>query len=241
MISNCLKAQTAISYLPLIVLSLFFSFNAVANSQLTQQNSPSSHQESAQIEPTLEAQERHTRPLLNSDNKLPLVAIKVGVDLSGMEGSVNQAAESITEMASALTALAENPELDIEQQKQILAIIGRIDQLAQGFNTSINRLPDAVKQSSKPIVTASENMLSDIKFAVILMLVLILLVIIIVLIAIYYSVLLPTKQILVDTTGKLSDMATAMESTAHIIEASNQHHQQILASIERHQEQFSAK
>ncbi|WP_076416594.1 hypothetical protein [Shewanella sp. UCD-KL12] len=175
------------------------------------------------------------------DNKLPLIAIEVGVDLSGMEGSVNQAAESITEMANALTTLAENPQLDAEQQQNILAIIGRIDTLAQGFNTSLNKLPDAVKQSSKPIVTASENMLSDLKLAVILVFVLLLLLIIIVLIAIYYSVLQPTKQILVETTGKLSHMATAMESTAHIIEASNEHHQKILESIERHQEQFSAK
>lgn len=175
------------------------------------------------------------------DNRSPLIAIEVGVDLSGMEGSVNQAADSISEMANSLKALAENPELDIEQQQKILQIIERIDQLAQGFNTSLNKLPDAVKQSSRPIVTASEEMLTDIKLAVILVLVLILLLIIIVLIAVYYSVLLPTKQILVETTGKLSHMATAMESTAHIIEASNEHHQKILESIERHQEQFSAK
>lgn len=165
----------------------------------------------------------------------PLIAVKVGIDLSGMETSVNQAADSITEMANSLKALAENPEMDPEQQKKVLDIIARADQLALGFNASLNKLPNVIKQSSAPIVAAGESTLRDIKMTILLVLGLTLLIVIIALIAIFYTVLLPAKQILVETTSKLNHMASAMETTAHIIETSNQHHQQILASIERHQ------
>ncbi|WP_305815729.1 hypothetical protein [Photobacterium leiognathi] len=165
-----------------------------------------------------------------NDNKA-LVAFNVGVDLSGIEQPANIAAQSIEKMAASLQTMAKHPNLTPEQQTAI------IDTLAQTFNQSVAALPKTVAQTSTPIITASKSIMSDIKLYTILFFALIIILIVLALIAIYYFVLAPIKNILLETTGKLNHMADALETTANLVHESNQFHREILHSIHHYEKQ----
>lgn len=171
----------------------------------------------------------------NSDKAL--ITFNVGVDLSGIEQPATIAAESIEKMASSLQTMAEHPNLTPSQQQTVIETFQQIDTLAKTFNQSVAALPQAVAKTSQPIVTASKSMMNDIKLYTILFFILILLLLILVLIAIYYLMLAPVKNILIETTGKLNHMADALETTANLVHESNQFHHEILKSIHHYEEQ----
>ncbi|WP_434143938.1 hypothetical protein [Photobacterium leiognathi] len=171
-----------------------------------------------------------------NDNKA-LVAFNVGVDFSGIEQPANIAAQSIEKMATSLQTMAKHPNLTPEQQAAIIDTFKHIDTLAQTFNQSVAALPKAVAQTSTPIITASKSIMSDIKLYTILFFALIIILIVLALIAIYYFVLAPVKNILLETTGKLNHMADALETTANLVHESNKFHREILHSIHHYEKQ----
>ena len=166
-------------------------------------------------------------------NDQALLDIKVGIELGKLEQSAANIDQSIALASQALQEMAKNPNMSEQQQSKVIAIFERIDGLALRFQTSIEELPTVINQSTPPITEAVNQLFSNIQLTIILVLVAIVLVLICALIAIYYWILKPTSLMLLKTTSKIDNMATALQTTAIIVEKSTEQQLLILNRSEK--------
>ena len=166
-------------------------------------------------------------------NKQALIEIKVGVELSKFEQSAQEIAIAIEQGSIALQEMAKNPSLNHDQQQKITQTFQSIDQLAMTFQQSIKDLPAQVKSATPPIKAAMNDLFSNIQLAIILVLVALIIVLVVALIAIYYWILKPTSTMLIKTTSKLDEMASALQTTAIIVEKSSDQQVKILQENQR--------
>jgi len=158
--------------------------------------------------------------------KQPMLAINVGIELGQLEQSALNIEESIQLASQALQEAAKDPNISVEQQQKIIATFERIDLLTESLQTTIKQIPEVINQSAPPITSAIDNLFSNIQLTVIIVLISLLLIILIALIVIYYWLLKPTSFMLLNTTAKIDNMATALQTTADIVEKSTE--QQLL-------------
>ena len=165
--------------------------------------------------------------------KAALLDIKVGIELGRLEQSVANIDQSISLASEALQEMAKNPNMSEQQQDKVIAIFEHIDGLALRFQSSIEELPTVINQSTPPITEAANQLFSNIQLTIILALIAIVLVLICALIAIYYWILKPTSLMLLKTTSKIDDMATALQTTAIIVEKNTEQQLLILNSNQK--------
>ncbi|MCE2570246.1 hypothetical protein [Motilimonas eburnea] len=165
-----------------------------------------------------------------------LVTINVGVDLTGLEAPAVKASDALIVLSESITQLSQGEHLTDAEQQQIQKMAEQVAQLSSTLNTTVQQIPQVIEQASQPVVESSQTLLNDIKWVVILVLVALLVVLVLVLIAVYYTVLQPSRQLLVDTTEQFNKLATAMENTAKSVELSGQYHQGILAHLQQVQQ-----
>jgi hypothetical protein len=163
---------------------------------------------------------------IENTNEQALVDIKVGVELTKLEASATSIDHSIKLAAQALQEMASHPNMDKEQQAKIIATLAHIDKLSATFQETIKEIPTVITQSTPPVLAAIDNLFSNVQLTIILVLVAIVLLLIIALIAIYYWVLKPTTTMILKTTSKVDNLATALQTTAKIVEKNVQ--QQLL-------------
>ena len=160
------------------------------------------------------------------DQGQALVDIKVGIELTKIEQSVENIDQSIKQASKALQEMAKHPNIGPEQQLQITNTFKQLDNLALTFQRSIEQLPTAIKKSTPPISSAIDKLFSNVQLAILLVLIAIVVIIIFTLLAIYFWILKPTGEMLLKTTAKVDNMATALQTTAEIVDKTTQ--QQLL-------------
>lgn len=146
------------------------------------------------------------------------VDIKVGIELHKLEQSAANIDQSIALASQALQKMAKNPNITTEQQQRIIDTFEHINELSESLQATFLEIPTIIKQSAPPVSSAIDNLFSHIQLTIMISLVSLLLIIIGALIAIYYWVLKPTRQMLLKTTAKVENMATALQITATIVE-----------------------
>ncbi|MCP4320492.1 MAG: hypothetical protein GY787_01260, partial [Alteromonadales bacterium] len=142
--------------------------------------------------------------------------------LTKIEQSMASIDQSIQQASQALQEMTKHPNISPQQQIKIIQTFEQLNQLAITFETGIKEMPTAIKQSTSPISAAIDNLFSNIQLALLLVLIAIVLIIICALIAIYYLILKPSSEMLLKITDKVSNMATALQTTAKIIDKTTQ-------------------
>lgn len=166
-------------------------------------------------------------------NPQGLVTINVGVDLTGLEAPAVKASEALIVLSKSITQLSQGEHLSEAEQQQIKLMAEQVAQLSSTLDTTVKQIPQVLEQASQPVVASSQTLLNDIKWVVIGVLIALLVVLVALLVAVYYTVLQPSRHLLVDTTEQFNKLAAAMESTAKSVELSGQYHQSILQHLQR--------
>lgn len=160
-----------------------------------------------------------------------LVDIKVGIELTKIEQSIANIDQSIQMASQALQEMAKHPNISPEQQIKITQTFEQLNQLAVTFEAGIKEMPTVIRQSTPPISAAIDNLFSNVQLAILIVLIAIISIVICVLLAIYYWILKPTSIMLLKTTAKVDNMATALQSTAKIVEKNTEQQLLILNAI----------
>ena len=161
-----------------------------------------------------------------------LVAINVGVDLSGLEHSAQQISQSIETLSQTLQQAVTDPDLDPQQKQNMQESFTQLSQLAVTFQQSLQQLPHLVKQTTPPIINAASDFLAQTQLVILITLIAIILLLVAALWAVYYFIIKPTHKMLVVTTSKLDNMATAMANSTYLLESTQQQQDAILQRIE---------
>ena len=161
-------------------------------------------------------------------NEEALVNIKIGVELASLEQSAKDIANAIEEGSLALQKMSVHPNLSQEQQENIAKAFQSIDRLAVTFQESVKTLPKQISAATPPIENAMNNLFSNIQLAIIIAIICLIILLVAAFIAIYYWILKPTSTMLIKTTSKLDNMASALQITANIVEKSSDQQIKIL-------------
>ncbi|MFO6423565.1 hypothetical protein [Motilimonas sp. KMU-193] len=172
-------------------------------------------------------------PAQDTASKQGLVTVNVGVDLTGLEAPAVQASQALVVLSESITQLSQGEHLSEAEQQQVKLMAEQVAQLSSTLDNTVKQLPQVIEQASQPVVASTQTILNDIKWIVIAVLIVVLLVLVALLIAVYYSVLQPTRRLLVDTTEQFNILASAMEQTAKSVELSGQYHQAILQQLQQ--------
>ena len=155
-----------------------------------------------------------------------LVDIQIGIELSKLEQSAENIDLSIKRASLALQEMAKNPNISAQQQAQIIDTFGHIDKLSTTFQETIKEIPTTISKSTPPFLSAIDKLFSNIQLTIILVLIVLLLILVCALIAVYFWVLKPTSIMILETTSKVDAMASALQTTAEIVDKTTQ--QQLL-------------
>lgn len=162
-----------------------------------------------------------------------LLDIKVGIELSKFEQSAANIDQSIALASKALQDMAKNPNMNEQQQAQVITIFEHIDELALRFQDSIEALPGVIHQSTPPITIAIDNLFSNIQLTIIIVLFSLLLLIIAAFIVVYYWLLKPTSLMLLKTTAQVDKLASTLQDTAKIVDKNAEQQLLILNAFPR--------
>ncbi|MFT7624470.1 MAG: hypothetical protein ACI9WU_003658 [Myxococcota bacterium] len=150
------------------------------------------------------------------------VTINVGVELHAIERSANEVSRSLSKLAGSVGKLATSPSLSAEQKTELLAVIARVDTLSDRVATAIDRIPDAVEKSRKPLTSIATELASDVRTTVFVTLGLALLVTLGALAAAYLLILKPSRRLVFDSTQRIVGLFEALERTAKLVEKTNE-------------------
>jgi hypothetical protein len=158
---------------------------------------------------------------VDENKQSSFVDLKVGIELTRLEESAQSMAVSMDEASKALQALASQPDFTEQQKEQISKTFKKVELLAHSFQQSVDKLPEAVSQSTPPIMNAINSLFSHIQVTIIIALISLILLLVAALIAVYYWVIKPFSKLLTQTTRRIDDMAIALKVTAEIVDKSS--------------------
>jgi len=165
--------------------------------------------------------------------KMADIVMNVGIEINGLEAAAVQAAEGLKLIGESLRDIANHPEISPERQKLLEQSLNRINQLSQSLTVSIEQLPTTVDKSMAPVVKVSNQLSDKIKKIIIIASIALILIILIALIAVYYLVLAPSTQAVIQTTKLLGELADTLESTANIVEAASERNLLVMEEIQK--------
>jgi len=172
-----------------------------------------------------------------ADAQNPYVTMNIGVEIDGLEQAAEQAAQGLILIGQALQELADDPDLSAERQEKISHAIIRVGELSQSMASSLDHLPDTVEQGMKPVVSATNELSSQIKRIVIITAIALMLVILAAMAAVYHFVLAPGTRSLIKTANLLDELANALKTTAQIVEVTSQQNLQVMEQVQKVQQQ----
>ena len=170
---------------------------------------------------------------LEIQTKTPDIVMSVGIEINGLEAAAEQAAEGLKLIGESLRDIADHPEISPERQKLLEQSLNRINQLSQSLTVSIEQLPTTVEKSMAPVINVSNQLSGKIKKTIIIASIALILIILIALVAVYYFVLAPSTQAVIQTTRLLGELADTLESTANIVETSSERNLQVMEEIQK--------
>lgn len=174
---------------------------------------------------------------VESNAHTPYISMNIGVEISGLETAAEQAAEGLKLMGESLQKLADKPEMNPENRKQIVQVLNRVDQLGESLAGAVDRLPDTVEKSMVPVVNASHTLSAQIRQTVIIAFVALILIVLAALVAAYYFVLAPGTRSVIKTAELLDELANTLKTTAEIVEISSVRNVRVLEAVQKVQDQ----
>lgn len=167
---------------------------------------------------------------IENNNEQALIDINIGVELTQFETSAKNIEHAIEQASLALKKMANHPNMNAQQQAKMVETFTQLNTLSTTLQTTIKDIPTAITQLTPPILSALDNLFSNIQLTIILVLISIVLILLFALIALYYWIIKPTGSMLQKTTSKLDNMAVALQKTARIVEKSTDQQLLILKS-----------
>jgi len=135
-------------------------------------------------------------------------------------------------LSQTLQQAVTDPNLGPQQKQNMQESFAQLNQLAVTFQQSLQQLPILVKQTTPPIINAASDFLAQTQLIILITLIAIILLLVAALWAVYYFIIKPTQKMLVVTSSKLDNMATAMANSAYLLESTQQQQDAILQRIE---------
>jgi hypothetical protein len=160
------------------------------------------------------------------------VTLNIGVEITGLGKAAADAAQGLNLIGESLHELANDPELSDEHQEQINLTLRRVDKLGQSLTLMVDQFPTTVEQSMVPVVNAANELSAQARKIVIITGIVIILIIFAALAAVYYFVLAPGTRSVVKTANLLDELATALKTTAEIVEVSSERNAQVMEEIQ---------
>lgn len=156
------------------------------------------------------------------DNKY--ITVNVGVDINGIERAAENLKLASSELSGAIRQLAENPELQPEQQHHLNTILQQLTNISQTFNDSIKLLPESIAATKEPITETTLAIKTEIRSLLITTAAILFALFAAAVFTIFWLVIRPSKRILLDTSSNFAQIATALEKTAALVEKTNKHY-----------------
>jgi len=151
----------------------------------------------------------------------PLIQVNVSVEMDAISESLRSTSESIDDISESFRLITESGQLDPDQQQHLLRIMENLDLLLETTSDSVDALPELVQQARDVLVAESDEVLGDLKFWSVTIIVALFTVLILAIVGLYFFVLRPLQQKILDATANISKMAEAMENTSKSLETSN--------------------
>ncbi|USD66808.1 hypothetical protein [Vibrio sp. SCSIO 43136] len=162
-----------------------------------------------------------------------LVNFNVTLELDGIERAIGQTSQSLDAVADGLKSVGENAHLTTEQQKLLEDTVQNINQLVRVSQDSMQALPQTIEQSAQTINQTSQDFLESLELKIIIIMVAALLVILMAIVGIYWLVLRPMQNGIVNVTGNLSSMANAIKTTSQSLEKCAENQQLIQRQLDK--------
>lgn len=162
------------------------------------------------------------------------LTVNVGVEMHAIERSAAEVARSLDQLAGSVAKLAESPSLSEEDKTELLAVIARVDTLSDRVVRAIDRLPDAVEESRKPLTEIASELATKVRLTVIIVLVLLLLVILGALWGVYTFVLKPSGAMVAAAAGRIIGLTDSLERAAELVAQTNVAQVELTRTLEAH-------
>ncbi|RKF18746.1 hypothetical protein DBZ36_10135 [Alginatibacterium sediminis] len=168
----------------------------------------------------------------STETNKPQINLQLNLEVVGIDKAAQQAAQALTNIATSMEMLANDPELSVEEQAQLDKTFLAIEQLSTQLNASLQQVPKTLEQSAKPIVSLADNLSQKIQLWVIIILVALVLIIIASILAIYFGVLAPTSRSIITVTSHVNQLASSLKITAELVEKTTQQNQVLLERLD---------
>jgi|GEM_PF-5323610 len=151
----------------------------------------------------------------------PYVSVQIGLELQSLDSAAREVAGSVDELAAAMQSLTTSPSLTEEQKAEVLAVLGRVDQLSERVTVAVERLPAAVKESRDPLASIVDDLARDVRLTVVLVLLALLVVVVLVLLAVYVFTIRPAGSSLTELVKRLTSLAKSVEVSIDLLGQTN--------------------
>lgn len=162
------------------------------------------------------------------DQPRPLIQVNVSFEMEAINAALQSTSQSVGEISESFRILAEEGNLDSEQQEHLAQIMINLDHVVGTTRDSVDSLPSLIENSRKTLLTRGAVLLDDIKFWTVTLLILLGVVLAVAIACFYYFVLKPLQGSILAVTRNISEMAKAMENTSRSLEVSTQTQRELL-------------
>jgi len=160
------------------------------------------------------------------------IQVNVGLDLQGVEQSLNDTNKSLDSLAASLHLMATNAELTPEQQQSIETTVESVNHLIDISAASIEGLPSAFADSKQIVAQKTQHFLDDLTYKILLIVGVTIAILIAAILGVYWLTLRPMLSTIFGATRNISDMAKALQVTAQAVEASTDKQQLIMQQLQ---------
>jgi len=155
---------------------------------------------------------------LEKRHSKPPVSINIGIESIGLQRIVDDVDMIAKDFSVTLDKLANNQSLNEQQKQQLFSLLAQLDNITQNLNQGIEKLPQTIDSLATPlqrqVTETSDKLLSIIIVAGIMLI----LVLIAMLAAVFYFVLMPLKDTIVQTTGDMRAISKSLEEIKKLSE-----------------------
>jgi hypothetical protein len=144
------------------------------------------------------------------------VTVNVGIEMHALEQAAADTARATEELAAAVRDMAASPTLSEENRAQLMAVIGRVDDLSSRVIGAVERMPAAVRESREPLVAIAEDLASQVRWTIAGFAVLLLAMALGALGGFYVFVLRPGRHLTATIAGGAQTLLRTLEHVAEI-------------------------
>lgn len=149
------------------------------------------------------------------------VTVNVGIEMYALEQAAADTARATQELAAAVREMASSPTLSDEHRTQLMAVIGRVDQLTNRVAGAMERLPAAVQESREPLMAIAEDLAAQVRWTIATVVVLLMVMAAAALWGFYAFVLRPGRRLVATATIGARSLLHSLERAAEIVAGAN--------------------